>query len=340
MQKSEDNTVPHDGTINNETAAISDSSKFRIPELPQFDERHVTLNETNSAPGISARRIEVANCKGIPPGLNCFELLAEQSKLEEIPEDIQIWYHLLLSGSLKLRQLPRGLRVDILTLRNCVALEDLPEDLDIFSLDVSGCTNLKQWPESANFKAGRLGFSGCPQITSVPRWLKKVSELDVSGCENLVELPDDLEITGCIHVDGSGLLRLPEKSRGVQIRWRGVLANELIAFNPEKLTPQMVLEEENIERRRIMLERMGIEKFMTEADAIILHQDRDAGGERSLLTVPIDNDEDLVCLNVLCPSTGRRYIIRVPPTITTCHAAAAWIAGFEDPSQYSPLLET
>lgn len=47
-----------------------------------------------------------------------------------------------------------------------------------------------------------------------------------------------------------------------------------------------------------------------------------------------------VCVSVQCPSTGRRYLIRVPPNTRTCHQAAAWIAGFDDPRKYNPIIET
>jgi hypothetical protein len=52
------------------------------------------------------------------------------------------------------------------------------------------------------------------------------------------------------------------------------------------------------------------------------------------------DDEDLVCVSVICPSTGRQYVIRVPPTVTTCHQAIAWVAGFDDPDQYRPVAES
>ncbi|ULH16181.1 hypothetical protein MF271_06080 [Deinococcus sp. KNUC1210] len=54
----------------------------------------------------------------------------------------------------------------------------------------------------------------------------------------------------------------------------------------------------------------------------------------------MENDESLVALNMQCPSTGRSYFIRVPPSTTTCHQAAAWIAGFDDPAQYRPVMES
>ncbi len=69
-------------------------------------------------------------------------------------------------------------------------------------------------------------------------------------------------------------------------------------------------------------------------------QDTDPGGPRQLLEVRLRGDEPLVCLAVRDPSTGRQYIIRVPPWMRTCHQAAAWIAGFDAPDEYQPVHET
>ena len=85
---------------------------------------------------------------------------------------------------------------------------------------------------------------------------------------------------------------------------------------------------------------MGFERFLKEADAKVIHTDTDAGGKRQLLSVALTNDEPLVVVSVNCPSTGRHYLIRVPPTMKTCHQAIAWTAGFDDPDDYQPLAET
>jgi hypothetical protein len=58
------------------------------------------------------------------------------------------------------------------------------------------------------------------------------------------------------------------------------------------------------------------------------------------MRVEMKNDEPLVCVSVICPSTGRQYVIRVPPEIDTCHKAVAWVAGFDNPDEYQPLVET
>ncbi|HLU11381.1 MAG TPA: hypothetical protein VK003_17030 [Oceanobacillus sp.] len=128
--------------------------------------------------------------------------------------------------------------------------------------------------------------------------------------------------------------------RQVGLEWRGVPIDERIAFHPETITHEEVLAETNAEKRRVLLERMGLEHFMREAQPEVVDTDRDAGGERKLLRIELQGEEPLVCLSVIDPSTGRQYMLRVPPEMTTCHQAAAWIAGFDNPDDYKPLVET
>jgi len=85
---------------------------------------------------------------------------------------------------------------------------------------------------------------------------------------------------------------------------------------------------------------MGYMRFAREAKAKILDEDKDRGGTRQLLFIDLREDEPLVGLSCHCPSTGRQYLLRVPPTMKTCHQAAAWMAGFDDSSLYRPHLET
>lgn len=177
-------------------------------------------------------------------------------------------------------------------------------------------------------------------LTTLPDWLVSVAELNLSGCVNLRELPPDLHINAWIDIADTQITALPEQSRGVQIRWKGVPISERVAFEPETITVQEVLNERNTEIRRILLERMGHEKFLSHADAHIIDADTDRGGERRLLRVPIRGDEALVCLAIYCPSTGRQYLLRVPPAMGSCHQAAAWLAGYDDPNDYRPLIET
>jgi hypothetical protein len=278
--------------------------------------------------------------RALPTGLSCYELEMQRTDIESIPADLRVEYRLDLSNSPALNTLPKGLKVGTLVLRNCTALTTLPEGLDVYFLDISGCSNLTSFPQQASIRIGRLNARGCTALRSLPTWLTQLSHLDVSGCTHLTELPKGLEISSSLDLANTQIAALPESLRGVRLRWRDVLVNERIVFHPETITAQEVLGESNAELRRVMLERMGYEIFMEQAQAEVLDRDFDPGGERRLLRVPMGQDEPLVCVAVQCPSTARRYIIRVPPTMRTCRQAGAWIAGYDNPDEYDPIAET
>ena len=223
-------------------------------------------------------------------------------------------------------------------LQDCRALESLPESLEVDSLILRGCTALKNLP--CALKVHRLDVSGCTQLTALPDDISKLAELNVSGCSRLESLPDGLQVSGSIELAQSGLKGLPRSLDKVAIRWRGVQIDERIAFRPESFAIDEILNERNAESRRVLIERIGYEALFEKANAEVLDCDRDAGGERRLLRVQMRGDEPLVCVSVRCPSTGRQYVLRVPPQVTTCRHAVAWIAGFDDPDAYEPVVET
>src|SRR5215813_3251169 len=292
---------------------------------------------------LRVRRLNLNGCRSlaaIPLGLSCYELEMRETDVRELPPDLRVEYRLDLSGCSRLERLPEGLKVGTLLLNDCVSLEALPDGLDVNFLDVSGCAALRGWPQKARVGIGRLRAANCAQITSLPRWLTDVAQLDVSGCINLNELPEGLRVTSWLDLANSGIKSLPASIKGARLRWRGVSIDERIAFRPETITATEILAEKNAELRRVLLERMCYDAFPNEAEAETLVRHRDPGGERRLLRVPMQEDEDLVCVSVICPSTGRRYVIRVPPTTRSCRQAVAWIAGFDDPADYRPLVET
>ncbi len=100
-----------------------------------------------------------------------------------------------------------------------------------------------------------------------------------------------------------------------------------------------ILEIGNIELRRRMIERLGYETFLEQVGGLVRDRDRDAGGERQLIYIPFEDDEPLMLLKVVCPSTGHLHVLRVPPHMRSCRQAVAWIAGFENPDDYHPIIE-
>ncbi len=275
----------------------------------------------------------------LPSGLTCFELIASGTQIEKLP-NINVEFAITLDNCHLLTSLPQGLKTGTLSIRNCGSLTALPEGLDVWYLDASGCSALSTLPNTGTLGRGDVNFSGCSNLTQFPNSMGPVSTLNLSDCSGIVGLPEKLRINLWIDIGGSGLVSLSESQRQIGLRWRGVPLDYETAFHPKSIRVEKVLQESNTEKRRVLIERMGYDRFMTEAKAERLDKDTDPGGERELLKVKLTGDEDMVCLSCFCPSTQRHYFLRVPPATQTCHQAAAWMAGFDDPAKYKPVIET
>ena len=302
----------------------------------------------------------------LPPTANVRgDIVLRRCPIEELPDGLQISNTLRLIGCRKLKRLPDGLVVpEKLDLSDCTALEAIPPGLRVgHSLKLRGCTALRSLPDGLAVPR-TLDLRGCTSLTRLPRGMRIgfdlaqptalqateaavrrstfvpnpfVPALRLADCPNLTELPDDLRLDGPIEVAGSGLRDLPPALAGARILWRGVIVPPDVVFHPERIAPLDVLRQPNAELRRVMLERAGPEKVLAGVRADTRDADTDAGGPRRLVYVRDLNHCYLYCR---CPSTARQYLLRVPPDTRTCRHAAAWMAGFDDPDQYRPAVET
>jgi len=230
-----------------------------------------------------------------------------------------------------------------LELRDCTSLETLPDGLDLQGLRIVNAPNLRRLPDDLRVTWGPVVLRDCGLITTLPPGVNRIEGLDISGCPAFTRLPPELLINHWIDLAGAGVDRLPEALEDrLEIRWRDVQITHRIAFSPETITVAEILGHRNQEIRRVMIERIGYERFFEAAQAKMLDRDQDAGGERQLLQVdlPDQGEEPIVCVSVHCPSTSRRFILRVPPRVRSCHEAVAWTAGFDDPAAYRPQVET
>ncbi|MFA8019618.1 DUF6745 domain-containing protein [Bremerella cremea] len=297
-------------------------------------------------PGFQCEVLDLTRCEGtiqLPAGLKLYELLLEGTAIESLPDDIQVEMAIRLSNCRELHSLPAGLSTGSLFLQGCNSLTRLPEDLDVWFLDMSGCWAFQGWPKHANIWAGNLNIRGCTALQNLPAYLGPLASLNVRDCSNLETLPDNLKITGWIDIAQSGLANvksIPESLKNVEIRWQGVRISHELWLDPGSIQIHDILKEDNAERRRVLIDRYGQSRFMSEANAEVLDEDQDAGGDRKLLRVPLQEDEPLVTLSCRCPSTGRDYFLRVPPNMQSCRQAAAWMAGYDNPDDYAPEIET
>ncbi len=333
--------------------------------------------------GVSLHTLSISQCPNLTrlaTGLTVsdqLEIIA-CGALETLPDDLHVVDFIVRGTSRwgwnqpqirmpRLRRLPDGLRITgQFVLRDCPNLEDLPASLDLYlahSIEIvdcpalravphgirahyvrlAGCTSLTAWDDPDVTFLRQLDVSGCTALRQLPPHLREIDQLDASRCAALTSLPPHLVVHEWLDIGNTSLQSLPAMPDPIALRWNGVGISGRVAFHPETITAQMVLAERNAEVRRVMVERMGTERFMAEADPDLLDQDTDAGGVRRLLKVILSQDEreePLVALQVRDPSTGRDYLLRVPPTTTTCRQAAAWLAGFDNPNDYQPVVET
>lgn len=220
-----------------------------------------------------------------------------------------------------------------------VELIHLPEKLTINGrLVLDRCRILERLPETLEIRARQFPWE---DRNASLRW---ISALSLVGCQNVTRLPNMKNVKGSVDLADCGVEDLTdEELEGLQVRWRGVPIEARYLFRPKKIRPEEVFGQRNAEVRRVMLERMGTQRLMQMTSSRVVDSDQDAGGLRRLIYFRISQAwgrEEYHFLNCFCPSTGREYLLQVPMTVVTCHAAAAWLAGFDEPDDYQPIVET
>jgi len=130
----------------------------------------------------------------------------------------------------------------------------------------------------------------------------------------------------CAYPDGWGIYA-----------WHGHRVPDWVIINPERITPQTILEEDNAELARVMMERYTEERFIQDSDAKPIHSDKFG----DLYRIDFKQDEPLAMVNVRCPSTQRRYWLQVPASMQSAHQAVAWTFGYEENwRDYDPIFES
>jgi hypothetical protein len=98
--------------------------------------------------------------------------------------------------------------------------------------------------------------------------------------------------------------------------------------------------ESNVELRRVMIDRFGVERYLFATGAERVHEDDCGVLYRKVLT----DDEAVTVVQVINSTpepdgTFKHYFLRVPPTMMTARAAVAWTFGLDE-EDYFPTLQT
>jgi hypothetical protein len=108
----------------------------------------------------------------------------------------------------------------------------------------------------------------------------------------------------------------------------------------KKRDAEAIIEERNVELKRMLIEAYGMEKFIRDSRARVVDQDRFG----TLYRCEMMHDEPLCMVEVINSTpepdgTFHRYFLRVPPAITTARAAVAWTFGLA-PIDYDPSFQS
>src|SRR5574341_1038533 len=121
--------------------------------------------------------------------------------------------------------------------------------------------------------------------------------------------------------------------------WHGVRVSADVIEHPETITPEAIQAEANAEVRRVMIERMGWERWLVASGAQPVHRDRfgdlyqtELNGARIGVAIVTNSTPE--------PSGERkRYALLVPPEHETAHGAIASTFGLTA-AQYAPVVES
>ncbi|NER38077.1 MAG: hypothetical protein F6J93_29655 [Oscillatoria sp. SIO1A7] len=105
--------------------------------------------------------------------------------------------------------------------------------------------------------------------------------------------------------------------------------------DPSRWRPQWVIEENNAEIRRVLIQEIGYDRICQELQATEV----DEWEEYTLLKIKnfIDNIdwEPIYLLKMTCPSTRFIHALRVPPNMRSAYDAICWVNWGIDPRRFS-----
>jgi hypothetical protein len=109
------------------------------------------------------------------------------------------------------------------------------------------------------------------------------------------------------------------------------LPKKYAALHPHQWQAKWLLEEWNVELRRVLIREIGYARICQELQARQINSWR----EYTLLRINIDFATEPICLlKMTCPSTGFIHMLCVPPDLTSAREAIGWVNWGTDPEEF------
>lgn len=125
-----------------------------------------------------------------------------------------------------------------------------------------------------------------------------------------------------------------------EFHWNGAEVPKYVALEPEKITVANIDSENNLEVRRIMMERYGQARYLKDCGAKRIGIDKFG----VLYEKRLKHEEPIRFVKVKNSTpepdgTTKDYFLRVPPRTKSVQEGIAWTFGLDE-KQYSPELQT
>jgi hypothetical protein len=137
-----------------------------------------------------------------------------------------------------------------------------------------------------------------------------------------------------LHAEGEFSV-LYEDGYGLYFHHGVALPKKYGQVKPENWVPTWLLDENNAELRRILIQGIGYERICKELNA----SEEDSWQEYTLLKLNElvdDVDGQSICLlKMICPSTNFIHAIRVPPNLQSAREAIRWVNWGIYPEQFA-----
>ncbi|MCU0542686.1 MAG: leucine-rich repeat domain-containing protein [Oscillatoriaceae cyanobacterium Prado104] len=194
-------------------------------------------------------------------------------------------------------------------------------------------------------------FAAVKQLVAECGWIFAFANICIA-CSRPIKLCFDS--ANLLHAEGESAI---EFAGGYKLySYRGVTLPEKYGkLIPSQWKSQWLLEEENAELRRVLIQGIGYARICQELEATELDKWVATGGypyqEYALLRIDADIDsfdegggdndfdgedsEPILLLKMTCPSTGFIHALRVPPDLTSAREAIRWVNWDIDPDEFS-----